>query len=176
MLRKTAVCFSFALATALVSASTLPADAATFYFSFDGAKGFIYGLPLDGVRQPATQVEVIGVGTFIGNPTYNQFTTVGGQITGDGSYYGFVFDSYRPPSASSASGSHLSFTIYREGIIGGFSNAAEFVEYDFSPVYFELVSETPASVPEPSMLWGAVGLGAIALAQRRLSSTKQQAK
>lgn len=185
MLRNTAFCAGFAFAMSCVGALSAPAGAATYSFTIldagdgDGVvQGLIFGLPLDGVNQPATQVEVttstlgFGVGTYGGSPLVNQFTTVGGNIVSE-YWSGVWFESFgslnSPPDETNSS---LGFTSYRGAVVGALSNNKEFFDYNYGkPVSFKLVDETPADIPEPSILWGLSGLGIVAISRRRLLSS-----
>lgn len=185
MLRNTAFCAGFVFAMSCVGALSAPAGAATYSFTILDAgngdsvvEGLIFGLPLDGVNQPATQVEVttstlgFGVGTYGGSPLANQFTTEGGKIVSE-YWSGVSFESFgslnSPPDETNSS---LGFTSYRGAVIGGLSNNKDFLDYNFAePVIFKLVDETPADIPEPSILWGLGVLGIAAISKRRLLSS-----
>lgn len=185
MLRNTALCAGFVFAMGCVGVQSAPAEAATYSFTIldagdngDGiVEGLIFGLPLDGVNQPATQVEVtastlgFGVGTYGGSPLVNQFTTAGGKIVSE-YWSGVWFESFgslnSPPDETNSS---LGFTSYRGAVVGALSNNKDFFDYNYGkPVIFKLVDETPADVPEPSILLGLGGLGIAAISKRRLFS------
>lgn len=185
MLRQADFCAGCILSIGLVSVLSSPAAAATFSFTiFDAGnngegvvQGLIFGLPLDGVDQPATQVEVtastlgFGLGTYGGSPLANQFTTEGGKIVSE-YWSGVRFESFgslnSPPDETNNS---LGFTSYRGAVVGSLTSSKGFLEYAFStPVVFKLVDESPADVPEPSILWGLGGLGIAAIIKRRLLS------
>lgn len=142
----------------------LPANAATFEFTFNNANnsppgivtGLITGLPENGVVQPASSVTVtsntggFGLGEYVigAAVTSNAFSTVNGNIT----FANFL--------STKPGGNTLRLTTLGNG--GGLSVIPGPL-INFGSLTFRRVRE----VPEPTAVIGLLGLGTLGLLARR---------